>query len=228
LADDVSKRVGQLHILVNNAGGLFSQRRETAEGFEATLALNFIGPFALTTRLLPLLSQTASSRVVNVVSSAFAMWKGDPFEDLDSRKRYVGFEALARAKLLNVLFTLALARRLDSTSTIVHAVNPGMAWTPGTAALTPAAVPQWRFVWPIVRWFQRRASAEAAAGAPVFVATSPAAGSPSGRYFDGLKEKGLPRSVCDITAQERAWNLGERFVGRALGSGGPWIDPLER
>ncbi len=219
LADHVSARVEELHILVNNAGRVFPERRETAEGFEATLALNFIGPFTLTTRLLPLLSRTASSRVINVGSSAFAMWKGDPFEDLACRERYVGIDAHARAKLLNLLFTLALARRLDGTGTIAHSVNPGMAWTPGVAALTPAAVPHWRFVWPIVRWFQRRASAETAARAPVFVATSKAAGSPSGRYFDGVKEKGLPPSVRDVAHQERTWNLGEWFVSRALGSG---------
>ncbi len=219
LAGDVSERVEELHILVNNAGRVFSQRGETVEGFEATLALNFIGPFTLTTRLLPLLSRSASSRVVNVVSSAFAMWKGDPFEDLECRDRYVGIEAHARSKLLNILFTLALARRLDGTGTLAHAVNPGMAWTPGVAALTPAAVPHWRFVWPIVRWIQRRASAQAAARAPVYVATSPAAGPPSGRYFDGVKEKGLPPSLGDVANQECAWNLGEWFVSRALGSG---------
>jgi len=218
LANEVSKRVPQLDILVNNAGRVFPDRRETVEGVEATLALNFIGPFALTTHLLPLLARSHSARVVNVVSSAFAMWKRDPFEDLDARQHYVGIEAYARAKLLNLLFTLALARMLDGTGTVANAVNPGMAWTPGVAALTPAAVPQWRFVWPVVRWVQRRGSAEAAARAPVFVASSPDAGRLSARYFDGMKEKRLPLRLRDVAVQHRAWNLGESFVSRILGS----------
>ena len=123
-------------------------RTETPEGFEASVALNFIGPFALTTHLLPLLSRAPAARVVNVVSSAFEMWTRDPFEDLEHRRSYVAIEAHARAKLLNLLFTLALARRLAGSSVVANAVNPGMAWTPGVAALTREALPQWRFIWP--------------------------------------------------------------------------------
>jgi NAD(P)-dependent dehydrogenase (short-subunit alcohol dehydrogenase family) len=217
LAESVSNRLPRLDILVNNAGGAaFPERTETSEGFEANLALNFIGPFALTTHLLPFLSRSPSARVINVVSSAFAMWKGDPFEDLESRQDYVAIKAHARAKLLNLLFTLTLARRLEGTGTIATAVNPGMAWTPGVAALTPAAVPHWRFIWPIVRWVQRRASPAAAARAPIFLATSPDPKRLSGRYFDGVKEKRLPQRVLDVAVQDRAWSLGESFVSRTL------------
>ena len=167
LAEEVSQRVVRLDILVNNAGRVILSRTETPEGFEATLALNFIGPFVLTTHLLPLLSQAPAARVVNVVSSAFEMWTRDPFEDLEYRREYVALEAHARAKLLNLLFTLALARRLAGSRVVANAVNPGMAWTPGVAALTPDAVPHWRYIWPVVRWVQRRASAQAAAAAPL-------------------------------------------------------------
>jgi NAD(P)-dependent dehydrogenase (short-subunit alcohol dehydrogenase family) len=215
LAEEVSGRVGHLDILVNNAGRVILSRTETPEGFEATLALNFIGPFALTTHLLPLLSRAPAARVVNVVSSAFEMWTRDPFEDLEHRQSYVAIEAHARAKLLNLLFTLAMARRLAG-SCAVAAVNPGMAWTPGVAALTREAVPHWRFIWPVVRWIQRRASAEAAAAAPLLLASSPALAHVSGRYFNGVKEKRLPGRVTDATTQDRAWALGESLVARVL------------
>ena len=216
LAEALTQRVSRLDILVNNAGGgAFADRTETKEGFEAVLALNFIGPFTLTTRLLPVLSQSGSPRIVNVVSSSFKMWTRDPFDDLQCKERYVFIDAHARAKLLNLLFTLALARKLTGKA-LVNAVNPGMAWTPGVAALTPPAVPQWRFVWPLVRWVQRRASAETAARAPLFLASSPDLADRSGQYFDGLKEQSLPAHVRDTSLQDRVWEVGESFVTRAL------------
>lgn len=220
LAESLTRRLSRLDILVNNAGGgAFAQRTETKEGFEAILALNFIGTFALTTRLLPLLTRSGPARIVNVASSSFKMWTRDPFDDLQSGQRYVFIEAHARAKLLNLLFTLALARKLAGTGAVVNGVNPGMAWTPGVAALTRPAVPQWRFVWPIVRWVQRRASAEAAARAPLFLASSPDLADRSGRYFDGLKEQSLPAHLRDAALQDQVWDLGESFVAKALDEG---------
>jgi retinol dehydrogenase-12 len=217
LAETLSSRLPRLDLLVNNAGRVISTRTESVDGIEATLALNFLGAFALTTRLLPLLSRSPAARIVNVVSSAFKMWKGDPFDDLEAHRRYVAIDIHARAKLLNLLFTLALARRLAGSSTVANAVNPGMAWTPGIEALTPEAVPQWRFIWPVVRWFQRRASAQDAAGGPLLLATSSSLAQVSGRYFDEMKEKRLPGNVLDATLQDRAWALGESLEARALG-----------
>ncbi len=130
--------------------------------------------------------------------------------------RYVALEVYGRAKLLTLLWTLALARRLEGTSTVANAVNPGMAWTPGTAALTREAVPQWRYIWPVVRWVQRRASPEVAARGPVWLASAAGARG-SGRYFDNGKEKRLPRHLLDPGLQDRTWELGDRLVERALG-----------
>jgi hypothetical protein len=94
-----------------------------------------------------------------------------------------------------------------------------MAWTPGTAALTPEAVPQWRWIWPIVRWVQRRASAENAARGPIFLATSPDV-TFTGRYFDGLREKPLPHRLRDSALQNRALELGVRQARLAVPKSG--------
>lgn len=210
LAAEVKRRVSRLDVLVNNVGGCGPARRtETSEGYETTLALNFVGPFALTTALLMALKRSPEARVVNVGSSAFRMWRRDPFEDLHAKDGYIAIQACAHAKLLNLLFALALARREPWLR--ANAINPGMAWTPGTQALTPEAVPAWRFVWPLVRWFQRRAPAEAAARGPVFLALSPEA-TFSGRYLEGLKTVALPASVLDHATQDRAWEVGIALV----------------
>jgi NAD(P)-dependent dehydrogenase (short-subunit alcohol dehydrogenase family) len=221
LAATVAHQVGSLDLLVNNAGGIYAQRWESTDGYEGTLAMNFVAPVALTRGLLPTLRR-AHARAINIVSSAFKMAKGDPFADLSLERGYVGINAYARAKRLNVLWTQALAAREPDIT--VYAVNPGMAWTPSTQALTPAAVPAWRLVWPIVRWFQRRASAEKAATTPLAVATAHNPG-PSGAYInDKSKPAQLPDGFSNAALLTRVWALGETLVAQAR-SAPPGPDP---
>src|SRR5262245_30199075 len=111
LAQRVGARIHRLDVLVNNVGGLPPRRRPTADGYEETLALNAVGPFALTQALLPLLHAAGRSRVVNVVCGSLARVAGDPFVGHELRAGRAADDALGRAKLLGLLWTLALARR---------------------------------------------------------------------------------------------------------------------
>ncbi len=217
LAERVSRQFDRLDVLINNVGQSPSSRRqETEDGYEAMLTTNFLGPFVLTDDLLPLLRESAPARIVNVVSSAHTMWKRDPFEDLNAVERYLGIEAYARAKLLNLLWTFALARRLEGSGVVVNATNPGMAWTPGTQALTPEAVPQWRWFWPLVRFVRRRAPAEAASKSSVFLASSEDIAGVTGAYFESNAKPRRPSALAlDVGNQERAWTLAETLAQRA-------------
>jgi retinol dehydrogenase-12 len=197
-----------LDVLVNNVGRLLAARELTADDYECSLAVNAIGPFALTEALLPSLHAAGAARVVNVVSSAHALWRRDPFEDLQARAGYVGLEMHARAKLLNLLWTFALARRLAGSGVTVNATNPGMAWTPGTQALTREAVPAWRWIWPIVRLVQRRASAQRAARSPLRLAASPELATVTGAYFESGGRPARPSAAArDVSNQEQAWQV---------------------
>ncbi|MGH2351818.1 MAG: SDR family NAD(P)-dependent oxidoreductase, partial [Chloroflexota bacterium] len=159
LARRVLAESDRLHVLVNNVGGTFNDRRETADGYEATLATILVGPFALTRALLPLLRASAPARIVNVASMSHRLWKGDPFADLQSRQGYRTWRAYARAKLLNVLWTLALARRLEGSGVVANSADPGGAWTSMTQGLDPRGMPgRMRLVWPVLRQLQRRGS----------------------------------------------------------------------
>jgi NAD(P)-dependent dehydrogenase (short-subunit alcohol dehydrogenase family) len=120
LADEVRARCPALHVLVNNAG-IVSQRRElSVDGFEVTFAVNHLAYFALTSLLVELLRASAPARVVNVASDAHQFGSID-WDDLQSERRYRGvplwsaMRVYGTSKLLNILFTTELARRLDGS-----------------------------------------------------------------------------------------------------------------
>jgi NAD(P)-dependent dehydrogenase (short-subunit alcohol dehydrogenase family) len=105
--------------------------------------VNFVGPFALTEPLLPLLRASAPARIVNVASMSHRWWKGEVFADLHSTESYLTSRAYARSKLLNVMWTFALARRLAGSGVVANAADPGGAWTSMTQAFAPRSVPGW-------------------------------------------------------------------------------------
>jgi NAD(P)-dependent dehydrogenase (short-subunit alcohol dehydrogenase family) len=85
LVQRIPTETDQLHILVNNVGGLYNDRQETADGYEATLAMDFVGPFPLTEALMGLLQKNTPARIVNASSAGYTMWKGDLFADVQSK-----------------------------------------------------------------------------------------------------------------------------------------------
>jgi NAD(P)-dependent dehydrogenase (short-subunit alcohol dehydrogenase family) len=216
LADQVRAAFPSLSVLVNNVGGLYQRRWETPDGYEATLAMNFVGPFTLTGELLPLLQANAPARCVNVVSAAFKMWKPDPFQDLHSTRQFVSGDAYAHTKLLNVLFSLDLARRLPAEQVTVNLVHPGLSWTPMTQSMTSQTIPSLRLVWPLLRAVQRLRSPERAGQRVASLVASPLAATTSGAYFEG---KPTPRRLSarelDPQLQQRAWQLGCQLVAEA-------------
>lgn len=125
-ADELLARFDRLDVLVNNAGGVWSPRSETAQGFETTFGVNYLGPFALTCWLVDRLRASAPSRVVTVASVAhWFAFRGMRFDDLQADHGYVAYEVYGRSKLANILFTRELARRLAGTGVTANAVHPG-------------------------------------------------------------------------------------------------------
>jgi NAD(P)-dependent dehydrogenase (short-subunit alcohol dehydrogenase family) len=215
LAATLMARFDHLDVLVNNVGGIFAKRLVTADGFEMSLALNFLAPFVLTEALLPLLTRGPGvARCVNVVSSSFKMTKRDPFDDIQAERYYVGIFVHGRAKLFTLLWSMGLSHRVPVSRLAVTAVNPGMAWTSMTQSLSPEVVPAWRHIFPIVRFFQRRADpARAARHCERLVLAEPAA--IEGRYFDGDKPKKLPRKFADPSLPDRVQAIGTELRAAA-------------
>jgi NAD(P)-dependent dehydrogenase (short-subunit alcohol dehydrogenase family) len=210
-AEQLAASVDRLDILVNNVGRVFPIRQETEDRYEATLALCFAGPTALTEAALPLLSASPQAQIVNMSSSAYKMWHHGPFDDIQSERSYVGIQVHAHAKLVNLIWTFALAGQLREQGITVNAINPGAAWTPGTAQLTPQAVPAWRYIWPIVRFFQRRSSPAKAARGPLWLIASSEASGMTGCYMEKRTAK-HPDVATNPESQRRVLDLAHALV----------------
>ncbi|GAA0610102.1 SDR family oxidoreductase [Kribbella sandramycini] len=100
----------RLDLLINNAGVMNPPKRfSTADGFELQFGSNFLGPFALTLRLLPLLLAAPAPRVVTM-SSGTANYGRIQFDDLNWDKRYSAGLAYAQSKLADLMMSNELAR----------------------------------------------------------------------------------------------------------------------
>ncbi len=121
----------RLDILVNNAGVMVPPASSTADGHELQFGVNFLGHFALTGRLMPLLLQTSRARVVTLSSGAATLVKGIDFENLKFEKPYDPWREYAVSKLADLVFTYELQRRLKATkaNVISVAAHPGVTRT---------------------------------------------------------------------------------------------------
>lgn len=133
--EDFSRRLGlraeKLDLLINNAGVMMPPARQTtADGFELQFGTNYLGHFALTAHLLPLLRKAAAPRVVNVTSKAYEPGKIS-FDDLQAERAYSPFRAYAQSKLAQLMFAQELQRRSDREGwgIMSNAAHPGWART---------------------------------------------------------------------------------------------------
>ncbi|MHA2298436.1 MAG: SDR family oxidoreductase [Candidatus Hodarchaeales archaeon] len=125
LADAIFNRYKKINVLINNAGVFEKQRKESKDGYELTFAVNHLAHFLLTTELLPLLEESAPSRIVNVASQGHSGGYLD-FDDLMLEKSFTGVRAYANSKLANILFTNKLARMLDPKKVTANSLHPGV------------------------------------------------------------------------------------------------------
>ena len=128
VADEVSRKYPKIDILLNNVGAYFAFRGVTEEGFERTFALNHLGYFLMTKKLLPLIEKSGYARIVNVSSSAHYGIDFE-FDNIHGEKKYKGFDAYKKTKLANVMFTYELAKRIESKGITANCLHPGFVAT---------------------------------------------------------------------------------------------------
>ena len=210
-----AKTHSRLDVLVNNAGIMMPPYTLSADGFESQLACNYLGHFALTAQLLPLLTKTANARVVSLSSLAHN-WGGIRFDDINFTKGYDRRAGYAQSKLACLMFAYELSRRLKKAgaSTLSVAAHPGVTAT-NLANHFPRIVTA---LFPLV-------GQPAEQGALPTLYAALGADIQSGDYCgpkDWWQMRGAPvkvgsnRASRDLLAARRLWALSEQMTGLAF------------
>ncbi len=208
LAQAFTDRYDHLHVLINNAGGIFMSRRTSPDGIEMTFAVNYLAPFLLTHLLLDSLKASAPARIVNVSSDNHAMSAVDPTDWNMEHGKYQQMRAYAQSKLAVVLFTYELACRLETTGVTANVLHPGVVATNFWSQPLPTYL---RWLGGIARLFS--ISAAKGARTTIYLASSPEVASVTGKYFEKCHEKPSSRLSYNRDLQTSLWELSERMTG---------------
>ena len=128
VSEEILKAHPQIDVLVNNAGLYLPKREESPDGLEMMFAVNHMGAFVLTQGLLPGLRRSEQGRVITVSSDAHR-WGSSSLEDLQCEKSFQAMRQYGTTKLLNILFTQKLAKRLATTKITANCYHPGAVGT---------------------------------------------------------------------------------------------------
>jgi NAD(P)-dependent dehydrogenase (short-subunit alcohol dehydrogenase family) len=179
-----------------------SRRVETADGLELMFATNHLGPFLLTNLLLPSLRASDAARVITLTAPSTT--KID-FDDLQGSRRFRSLSAFGASKAANLLFTFALARRMEGSRVTANAVHPGLTRT----SLMRQGPPPLRFILRFATPPERAAEKIA----PLVVAERYAA--VTGQFIKSGKAIDPPPYTRDAEIQRRLWEVSERLAGLA-------------
>ncbi|MGP4015786.1 SDR family NAD(P)-dependent oxidoreductase [Saccharopolyspora sp. 5N708] len=193
MADEIAAEFPRLDVLVNNAAIVGSQRRAlTEDGHEATLQVNYLAAYLLTTLLTEPMSRVSASRVVNV-SSSLHNGGSVNWTDLNRSRRYTPAVAYAQSKLALTMFTKALAERGPSNRTAVS-VHPGIVNTK------------------LLSSYAHRGRPASEGAEPVVHLCSPDVAVRNGAYYEGRLPAEPAPAVQDSRSIERLWKLSARLT----------------
>jgi len=198
LADRILSEYDRLDVLVNNAGIIVQERKESEDGYELTFAVNYLSHFLLTRLLLSLLKDSAPARIVNVASAGQSPID---FDDPMLERGYDAMRAYSQSKLAQIMFTFELAERLSDTGVSVNALHP--------ASLMDTKMVQDTFGYTM-------STVEEGTEAVVRLAVSQEVEGVTSRYFDGTREARANRQAYDKEARQTLWELSEELCGRLL------------
>jgi NAD(P)-dependent dehydrogenase (short-subunit alcohol dehydrogenase family) len=198
LAERIFSEHDRLDVLINNAGVIVPERKESEDGYELTFAVNYLAHFLLTNLLMPLLKNSAPARIVNAASAGQSPVD---FSNIMLEQGYDAMRAYTQSKLAQIMFTFELAERLQDTGVSVNALHP--------ASLMDTKMVQGTFGYSM-------STVEEGAEAVVRLAASPEVEGVTGRYFDGTREARASRQAYDAEARRRLWTLSEELCGRLL------------
>lgn len=203
VAAEIAQAEPRIDVLMNNAGAMFGTRQLTEDGLERTFALNHMSYFMMAQGLRDRLAASAPARVVNTASDAHSSGTVD-FDDLQSEKAYrsfggAAFKVYARSKLMNILYTRELARKLAGTGVTANSLHPGFVATrfgDQTGGLLGFGVG-------VAKRFAL--TPEQGAETLVYLASSPDVAATTGEYFHKCRPATPSKEAQDDDKAQRLW-----------------------
>jgi NAD(P)-dependent dehydrogenase (short-subunit alcohol dehydrogenase family) len=213
----------RIDVLINNAGIMGGPLTYNSDGLELHLAINHIGPFLLTNLLYPALKAAAPSRIVMLTSAGHRL-PGFDLDDLNFRNRHYEYHlAYCQSKRANVLFAVALTKRLQGTGITANAVHPGAIRTEVFRDLGDEAASQ-AIAWSAMSGSPEKTPSQGASTG-LWAAVHPQTAGLSGQYFedcriaehipsDNFGAAGVIEEALDPEIAERLWEASETVVGQ--------------
>jgi len=198
-------------LLIDNAGVMLPDRRETQDGFEAHLGINYLGHFLFTTLLLDRIRASAPARVVVVSSDAlhFATLTRE-LEDLNwQERRFSGWRAYGDSKLMNLIFARELSRRLEGQGVVAHALHPGIVKTELGRHQTSRMKVFGILMRPAIRMPERGAATS------LYAATAAELGQRGGGYFSNCSPGRRSPRAEDPELAKLLWQRSEELIAGA-------------
>ncbi|CAN9292979.1 unnamed protein product [Alternaria alternata] len=218
-AASVAALVPEIDVLLNNAGIMGAKLARTPEGVESQFAANHIGHFLLTNLLVPQLEQAkGNARVVNVSSRLYQFSPVNFSDPQFTSTPWNTWEAYGQSKTANVLFSIALSRKLESKGVKSYSLHPGNTQHTGLAVgVDPES-------WPIVmKMFEQKKmemskekTLEQGAATSVAAALDPRLDNYSGAFLDDCQVAKVLDYASSEDNAENLWALSEKIVGETF------------
>lgn len=200
LAATFKRKFSHLDVLINNAGIFLPTRTVTEDNFEAMFQVNYLSHFLLTNLLLEEIRSSRQGRIINLTSNIYAMGRFDA-KNLQGERRFSAIAAYAASKLLMLMFTVELARRLRATAVTANAVHPGIVRT----QMMLGASGLFKVISLLARPFA--ISPREGAATSVYLASSPDVADVSGRYFTNCMPQDARSKFDTEKNRELLWSV---------------------
>ena len=203
LGKKLKKSESRVDVLWNNAGGYFTERRLTKEGYERTWVMNHLAYSDLTQALFPLLGKAKDPRVICTSSEAHR-WGRIRWDNFRGERSWNGWKAYCDTKLANLLYVAEQARRLGKSKIHICAIHPGL--VNSSLGDENRGITGWAFLW-LKRLFGR--TNEQGADTAVWLASSKERPKQGG-YYANRRERVPSVAARNMDDAKKLWRISQR------------------